>query len=56
MSTLSIPRPTEPAAASPVLDRIFAVAPPRAADNDTNYARTALIVRRRERQNRRDAR
>lgn len=52
MNTLPLSRPTE----SPVLDRIFAVALPRAADNDQNAARTSLIVRRRERQRRRDAR
>ncbi|MBK8196888.1 MAG: hypothetical protein IPK75_00865 [Acidobacteria bacterium] len=55
MNTLPASR-TETPASSPVLDRIFTVAAPRAAGNDTNYARTALIVRRRERQNRLNAR
>ena len=56
MNTLPLSRPIESPASSPVLDRIFAVALPRAADNDQNAARTLLIVRRRERQRRRDAR
>lgn len=56
MNTLPITRPTETPASSPVLDRIFAVAPQRIADNDQNAARASLIVRRRERQRRRDAR
>lgn len=54
MNTLSLARPITPA--SPVLDRIFApiAAPPPA--NDTAAPINSLLVRRRERQRRRDAR
>lgn len=56
MNTLLIPRPAETPASPSVLDRLFAAAPARLADNDTNPARASLLVRRRERQRRRDAR
>ncbi|MFN3911240.1 hypothetical protein [Hyphomonas sp.] len=56
MNTLLIPRPAAAPTASPVLDRLFAAAPARFADNDTSPARNSLLVRRRERQRRRDAR
>ncbi|MBU3919986.1 MAG: hypothetical protein KJ833_09195 [Alphaproteobacteria bacterium] len=57
MTTLSIARPTPSPASSPVLDRIFSAAhQPAAAANDASDARISLIVRRRERQRRRNAR
>jgi hypothetical protein len=51
MTTQILARPT--VQLSQVLERIFAAPVPA---NDTEAARTALIVRRRERQRRRDAR
>lgn len=53
MNMQTLVRPAAQPAASPVLDRIFAAPVPA---NDTEAARTSLIVRRRERQRRRDAR
>ncbi len=53
MTTQTLARPQTQPAASPVMDRIFAVPAPA---NDTAAARAALIVRRRERHRRRDAR
>lgn len=55
MNTLVIARPAAPPAASPVLDRIFAAASTHEAANDIAAARTALLVRRRERAHRRSA-
>jgi len=51
MTTRTLARPS--AQPSPVLERIFTAPVPA---NDTEAARTALIVRRRERQRRRVAR
>jgi hypothetical protein len=51
MTTQTLARPA--ADPSPVLERIFAAPVPA---NDTEAARISLIVRRRERQRRRDAR
>lgn len=53
MTTQTLARPAALPTTSPVLDRIFAAPVPA---NDTEAARTSLIVRRRERQRRRDAR
>ncbi len=53
MTTQSLLRPAVQPAPSPVLERIFAAPVPA---NDTEAARASLIVRRRERQRRRDVR
>jgi hypothetical protein len=55
--TTQIPaRPIPQSASSPVLDRIFAAATIPAPANDSARARPSLLVRRRERARRRDAR
>jgi len=56
MNTLNIARPAVPAPHSHVLDRILAPISAPAAANDTAGTQVSLIVRRRERQRRRDAR
>ena len=56
MTTLTLARPAAAPAASPVLDRLFAPAAPARAANDIKAQGASLIVRRRERQRRRDAR
>ncbi|MEQ9506263.1 MAG: hypothetical protein RLO80_08310 [Hyphomonas sp.] len=56
MTTQTLARPAAAPAASLVLDRIFAPGAPARAANDMAAAATSLIVRRRERQHRRDAR
>lgn len=53
MITQTLARPAALPTTSPVLDRIFATPVPA---NDTEAVRISLIVRRRERQRRRDAR
>ncbi len=56
MTTETLARPIAQPASSPVLDRIFAAAPIPAAANDAASAKASLLVRRRERARRRDAR
>lgn len=57
MTTLIAQRPAaQPAAQSEILSRIFAGAPAPEAANDPATERPSLLVRRRERQRRRDAR
>jgi hypothetical protein len=56
MTTQILARPITQPASSPVLDRIFAAATLPAAANDSACAKASLLVRRRERARRRDAR
>ena len=56
MTTETLARPIAQPASSPVLDRIFAAATLPAAANDAASAKASLLVRRRERARRRDAR
>lgn len=56
MSAQTLVRPAAAPASSPVLDRIFAPVPAAHAANDTRTQAASLIVRRRERQRRRDVR
>ncbi len=56
MTTLTLARPAAAPTSSPVLDRIFTSPAPGRAANDTAASGASLIVRRRERQRRRDAR
>ena len=56
MTTETLARPIAQPTSSPVLDRIFAAAPIPAAANDSASAKASLLVRRRERVRRRDAR
>ncbi len=56
MTTQTLARPAAQSASSPVLDRIFAAAAIPAAANDGASAKTSILVRRRDRQRRRDAR
>lgn len=56
MTTQILARPIPQPASSPVLDRIFAAATIPATANDSASARPSLLVRRRERARRRDAR
>lgn len=57
MTTLTAIRPAaQPAAQTEIFARIFAGAPKPKAANDPETERPTLLVRRRERQRRRDAR
>ena len=56
MTTQILARPIAQPTSSPVLDRIFAAATLPAAANDIASAKASLLVRRRERARRRDAR
>lgn len=56
MNALTIARPIASAPSSPVLNRILTPQPAPSADNDTADARLSLLVRRRQRQHRREQR
>jgi hypothetical protein len=56
MTTQTLAHPATAPASSPVLDRIFAPTPAVKPANDAMAQSTSLIVRRRERQRRRDVR
>jgi hypothetical protein len=56
MTPQTLARPIAQPTSSPVLDRIFAAAAIPAPANDSGNAQTSLLVRRRERARRRDAR